>query len=152
MKRDGVELSRKARELACRMMVNALKFHGVEVLAFCVGKKHWHGLLKCPTTTRDGKNVVDVILAHMEKSLQSLGTAVPRLLRNRIARHFIGIAKKESARALSRDKLADPGGVWASGCGVKPIKDRRHQVKVVKYIRDHKLEGAIVWLWFNALD
>ncbi len=35
----------------------------------------------------------------------------------------MGIAKKESARALSREGLAEFGGVWAKGCGVKPIKD-----------------------------
>jgi hypothetical protein len=130
-------------------MVKALKFHGVDVLTFCVGKRHWHALLKCPRTMRDGRLVVDALIEHMEKSL---GTAVPRLLRNRIARHFIGIAKKESARALSREGLANLGGVWAGGCGVKPIIDRRHHVKVVKYIRDHRLDGAVVWLWFNALD
>jgi hypothetical protein len=90
--------------------------------------------------------VEDVVRSHVEKSL---GTAVPRLWRNRVARHFMGIAKKESARKLSREGLAEPGGVWASGCGVKPVKDRRHQVRVVKYIRDHRAKGAYVWLWLH---
>jgi REP element-mobilizing transposase RayT len=132
MKRDGVELTPQARTVACAVMVKALKFHGVEVIALCVGKKHSHALIKCPKKKRNGK---------------SLGTAVPRLWRNRIARHFMGIAKKESARALSKAALAQPGGVWAGGCGVKPIKDRRHHVRVVKYIHDHKAQGAVVWLW-----
>ena len=33
MKRDGVELSVEARRVACRVMVEALRFHNVEVLA-----------------------------------------------------------------------------------------------------------------------
>src|SRR5436190_19615284 len=48
MKKSGVTLTRKAREAACRKMLSALQFHGVQVIALCVGGRHWHGLLKCP--------------------------------------------------------------------------------------------------------
>jgi REP element-mobilizing transposase RayT len=146
MKRDGIELTPEAREHASRAMVAALKFHGVEVLAWSVGRRHYHGLIRCPNKTRNGRSVVQALEDHMRKSL---GTAAPRLWRNRVARHFVGIAKKESARALSREGLAPPGGVWTRGCGVKPIRDRNHQVNVVGYIRDHQLQGAFVYLWFN---
>jgi hypothetical protein len=149
MKRDGVELSKGARECACKMMVQALKFHGVEVVALCVGRTRYHALIKCPKIDRYGCDVYTQVKTHLEKSL---GTAVPRLWRNRIARHFIGIAKKESARALSREKLAAPGGVFAAGCGVKPIKDRTHEIRCTKYIRNHIKEGAVVWLWFNPSE
>ncbi|MEA2710974.1 MAG: hypothetical protein QOF78_3575 [Phycisphaerales bacterium] len=148
MKREGVELSVAARRVACRAMVQALQFHHVEVLALCVGKKGWHALIRCPKKTRDGKTIEQMLKSHAEKSL---GIAIPRLWRNRIARHFTGLAKKESARALSREGLAEPGGIWAGGCGVKPIKDRTHQTRAVKYIRDHVLQGAFVWLWLQEL-
>jgi hypothetical protein len=148
MKREGVELSVEARRLACRVMAQALKFHGVEVLALCVGERGWHALIRCPKIDRKGRNVEEFLKITHEKSL---GTAVPRLWRNRVARHFMGIAKKESARALSRTKLVEPGGVWAKGCGVKPIKHRKHEVRVVKYIRDHIKQGAFIWLWFHRI-
>jgi REP element-mobilizing transposase RayT len=127
MKREGVTLKKAARKVACEKMLEALRFHGVEVIAICVGGQHWHALIRCP-------------------SRESRGIAIPRLWRNRIARHFMGIAKKESARALSREGLAEFGGVWAKGCGVKPIKDRRHQLKAAKYIFDHRKKGAAVFL------
>src|SRR5688572_27376081 len=121
MTRPGVTLSRAARKAACAKMVEALKFYKVEVLALCVGGRHWHVLARFPS---------------MERS-KSRGIAIPRLWRNRTARHYMGIAKKESARALSREQLAPAGGVWAKGCGVKLVKDRRHQVRVFRYILEH---------------
>src|SRR5438094_10641351 len=41
MTREGVELSWDARVLACRKMVQALRFHYAEVADFCVGKIHY---------------------------------------------------------------------------------------------------------------
>ncbi len=60
-------------------------------------------------------------------------------------RKWAGIAKKESARALSRAALADPGGVWAARSHCKTIRDREHQLEVVRYILSHASEGAAVW-------
>jgi len=57
----------------------------------------------------------------------------------------MGIAKWRSARDLTDAGLAKPGGVWAVRCGLKPIHDRRHQLYVAQYIRDHAAEGAAVW-------
>src|SRR6476660_443916 len=42
MKHEGVELSVAARKAACDAMVKALRVHGVEVLALCVGRTGWH--------------------------------------------------------------------------------------------------------------
>jgi hypothetical protein len=134
MARPGVTLSSAARKVACDKMVEALRFHQVEALALCVGGRHWHVLARFPSRTQS----------------KSRGIAIPRLWRNRDARHYMGIAKKESARALSKLQLASAGGVWAKGCGVKPVKDRRHQLRVFGYILEHAKQGAEVWSFRDA--
>src|SRR5438093_3751255 len=42
MKRQRVVLTPEQRAFACRAMVGALLSLAVEVIAFCVGGKHWH--------------------------------------------------------------------------------------------------------------
>jgi len=61
-----------------------------------------------------------------------------------LARHYVGIAKKDSARALSDAGLAAPGGVWTARGSIKPIKQRRQQLRVVRYIRGHASHDAVV--------
>lgn len=61
-------------------------------------------------------------------------------------RKWIGIAKKESARALSRAELVPPGGVWAARSHCKPITDRKHQLDAYNYIADHATRHAATWL------
>lgn len=63
---------------------------------------------------------------------------------------WIGIAKKESALAISEQGLAPPGGVWAIGSHAEPIADREHQLTAAQYIADHEKEGAIVWAIWRA--
>jgi len=65
-------------------------------------------------------------------------------------RKWTGIAKKESAKALSTASLAAPGGVWAVRSHAKPIRDREHQLIVARYIADHESEGAAVWAVWQA--
>src|SRR3954470_13853130 len=43
MKRHRVELTPEQRVFACNAFVDALLERDVEVPAFCVAKKHWHG-------------------------------------------------------------------------------------------------------------
>jgi len=64
---------------------------------------------------------------------------------DRRPRRWVGIAKKESARAVSREGLAEAGGVWAVRCRCGPIRDRAHQVAVAGYIEAHAEAGAVVW-------
>ena len=120
MKRARVVLNPEQRGIACRVMVEALLYHKVEVLSFCVGAKHWQGLVR----------------------FHAPGTI---LTKDRLARHLMGIAKKRSARYLSDAQLVDRGGVWAKRCRPMPINDRAHQVRVFGYIRDHRKKGAAVW-------
>src|SRR5215212_6008262 len=45
MKRKRVVLTPEQREFACSAFVNALLEREVDVATFCVGAKHWHGML-----------------------------------------------------------------------------------------------------------
>ncbi|MBX3357916.1 MAG: hypothetical protein KF745_05765 [Phycisphaeraceae bacterium] len=60
-------------------------------------------------------------------------------------RRWIGLAKKDSARALSSAGLVPLGGVWATRSHCKPIVDREHQLNVARYIANHAQENATVW-------
>lgn len=135
MTRPKVELPPDARIVACQVMVESLLFRRVELIALSVGGRHWHGLAR-----------FDAINAEQSRAIAIAGFA-----KNRQPRFLIGIAKKCAARALSEIGLVDRGGVWAGRGGVKPIKDRDHQVNAAKYIFDHHLEGAAVWYLGNFL-
>jgi REP element-mobilizing transposase RayT len=61
-------------------------------------------------------------------------------------RHWVGLAKKHASLSLRQAGLRDTeGGLWSKKCGVKPVKDRDHQVSVFHYIDDHQLEGGKIW-------
>ena len=118
MKRDAVYLCPRSRDVAAAVMLAALQHHKVDVAALCVGETHYHVLARFFSAAGKGC---------------------------RLPRRLMGVAKKEAARALSREGLAEPGGVFAGGCGRRWIKDRRHQVTVVHYILRHAREGASTW-------
>ena len=125
MKRPGVYLPEDARHVGCAAMVEALEFHDAEPIAVCVGRVHWHALIR------------PIPQGRSPRAGAMRGDRSPRLV--------MGPAKRESARAMSRLGVVELGGVWARGCGRRWIKDRRHQVTVVHYIQKHAREGAATW-------
>jgi hypothetical protein len=128
MKRPVVTLSWDARVAACRKTVDALRYHEVQVADLCVGARHWHALARFVPLDRESWFIIE-----MEGDT------------DRDPRRLMGIAKKESARELSRQHLAAPGGVWAGGCGRRFIKNEWHYDTVRKYIPDHAKQGAAVY-------
>ena len=120
MKRERVKLTPEQRAVACRVIVESLLYHRVEVLAVAVSAKHWHVLAR----------------------FHELGSI---LTTDRSARRLMGIAKKNSARALSDAGMVARGGVWALRCRPLPVKSRDHQVRVFGYLRKHRAKGAVVW-------
>ena len=130
MKRPGVVLSWEARVVACRTMVEALNYHEVQVAELIVGGRHWHALARFFPLSEDAWRSIE---------MQCLS-------KNREPRHLMGIAKKESARALSKLGLVEPGGVWARGCGRRYVKNEGHfNYLVEKYLPDHARRGAAVY-------
>ncbi|MEM6553349.1 MAG: hypothetical protein AAF750_14625 [Planctomycetota bacterium] len=100
--------------------------HGLQVIAIAVGGEHLHLLGKFPAPQKP------------TDSIRGLRATDP-------VRHFVGIAKKESAKALVRSGLTAPGGVWAKRGKIVAVKDRTHQLNVFRYIAKHEREGAAVW-------
>jgi hypothetical protein len=127
MTRPAVELSARARRAACHAIAQALLFHHVELVELAVCTTHFHLLARFTP------------LVPQAHGLQSVGFV------DDPPRHYVGIAKKESARALSKAGLVAPGGVWAKRCKVVAIRSREHQLQVVRYIREHSAQGAAVW-------
>ena len=54
----------------------------------------------------------------------------------------VGKIKRYASFAI-RDQMN--GRVWATGCGVKPIHDKAHQVNAFNYILQHR--GQRCWVW-----
>ncbi len=104
-------------------MVEALRFHKIEVNDLAVSPMHFHLLAGFALVRRIAniKNISDP------------------------TRHYVGIAKSRSSRALSEAGLMDRGGIWAKRTKIVPIQDRGHLENVVQYIQDHAKEGAFVW-------
>ena len=66
--------------------------------------------------------------------------------RNAILRHLLGRAKRAALITLAGAGRKAPGRpLWARRTKILRIQDRADQVTVVQYIRDHALEGAVVW-------
>ena len=66
---------------------------------------------------------------------------------DREPKHWLGVAKKESSHYCKQTGHAPEGGIWATGAKCLPIRDRSHFHNVRKYIRDHVLKGAIIWVY-----
>ncbi len=127
MPRDAVHLNRHARRLACSEMLASLQRHRVKVVAVSVDDHHFH------------------ILARFVP----MDAETPRSVTTSI-RKLVGIAKKDSARALSNRDLVRSGGLWAARFRILAITSRSHQVNVARYIADHARRGAAVWACWQA--
>jgi hypothetical protein len=125
MKRERVILTPAQRKFACLVMGESLLYRQVDLLDLCVGAKHWHILARCLVPN-------DYLGARKYKDP------------HRDPRHLVGLAKKRSAREMSRIGLIAEGGVWAIRCSPLPIRDMDHLANVAKYILDHRKQGAEV--------
>jgi hypothetical protein len=65
---------------------------------------------------------------------------------NRDAARLIGQAKGKCARMMSKAGIVPEGGIWGKKCRVRPVKDRKHQLNIAKYIHAHRKKGAAVIL------
>jgi hypothetical protein len=61
------------------------------------------------------------------------------------ARVTVGSAKRHAWFRLRESGWS--GRLWAKGCGLRRIRNRRHQLNVYRYILRHEREGAYVWAW-----
>ncbi len=63
----------------------------------------------------------------------------------KLARPWSGLAKKH-AWFVARDR-GWRSKMWGKRGKQDPVRDRRHQVNVYRYILNHEKEGAWVWRW-----
>jgi hypothetical protein len=157
MKRDEVFLDWEHRVIACREMGRTLVHHGVELLDLCVCAAHYHLLARFTPVRSDESPGIQIPglpegsrIPGLPGEIQIPGLPKGKDLDTfevlkRVARHYVGIAKKNSSRALSDAGLVSPGGVWAVRGSIEPVADRQHQLNVVRYVRDHAARGAAVW-------
>jgi hypothetical protein len=61
------------------------------------------------------------------------------------ARHWSGLAKKHAWFVARESGWTTK--MWGKRGKQAPIKDRRHQLNVYRYIMNHAKEGAWVWCW-----
>ena len=155
MKGAEVLLDPQHRAIACREMSQTLLFHQIELVDLCVSAAHYHLLARF--TPVEEERSPGITIPGSPLGIVPPGMVIPGLREEdvvhmdryevlmRIARHYVGIAKKRSAWAMKSAGVVAPKGVWTIRGSVKAIVDRQHQLRVVKYIRDHGLHGAAVW-------
>jgi REP element-mobilizing transposase RayT len=61
-------------------------------------------------------------------------------------RHWVGMAKRNAAFAVRAVEEGAAGGIWSKKSKCEPVRDRAHQVNVVRYIVAHGRRGAEVWV------
>lgn len=66
------------------------------------------------------------------------------------ARAFMGVAKKHVWFVLRDRGWAHK--VWGKRGKALPVRDRRHQLNVYRYIMDHEKEGAWVWTMLSRKE
>ena len=162
MRRSPIRLNAAARRIACHVMVESLSRRGVEVIALCVDDHHYHILARFPKPTefglvhRVGNISSGSVIGATPENVQgrgpsSVGLNAPTRKDGNdilaVIRHLVGVAKKESALALSKAGHCEKGagGIWAKRCRALSVKDRAHQLNVYQYIVEHAQRGAAVW-------
>lgn len=131
LKSPPMILNWEQRVIVCQTMADALEFHKIWFEELAVGPKHFHLLAQFPPdrTMSNGRPILDP------------------------ARHFTGIAKKESARRLSALGLKPQDPTWAEKSHPLPIADEDHWRNVKHYIREHVHQGgALHSILFKAPD
>ena len=124
LKNPPVILSMQQRLIACEKFAEAMNFHKICFEDSAITSKHFHVLAQFPPdrVMSNGRPIMDA------------------------PRHYIGIAKKESARALSKLGLKPQGATWAEKSHPEPIEDEGH-LEYVKnvYIPRHYHEGGAIY-------
>jgi hypothetical protein len=133
MRTPVVTLSPDDRIVVCRAMGDRLLDYRVELVDLAVGGKHFHLLARFPRTLELRK-----------------GAGPPANLlrdgRNPIPRHILGRAKRAASLAMTRlGRKPEGHSLWARRAKTLPIRGRGHQLAVVRYIRSHARQGAVVW-------
>lgn len=130
MKRDPVKLASHLRGIVLDAITNDLVRSSVDVLCAELDAVHLHVLACFPK--RDVRKQIGWAKLHSTVALKAHCDTVG---------FDLGLEKGE--------------GIWGKRCGVKPIRNRDHQLETVAYILDHAAQGAEVWItpeWRDRAD
>ena len=142
MKRAPVKLNLSQRTVVCKELANSLLYQGVELVDLCVDVTHTHILARFVPLEDPGVQTPGLVLPG---DIESLSDFQWNDQLKRVARQKIGLAKSRSARALSADGFLPPGRLWGIRGLVKPVRNRKHQLQIVRYIRNHAKNNAVIW-------
>ncbi|MEM9881903.1 MAG: hypothetical protein AAF800_03160 [Planctomycetota bacterium] len=132
MSGNAVVLSTAARQVVRLEVVDSLLRRDVELLAVAVAATHLHVLGRFPC----GK----------KPTFGERGLPATSAVKDPV-RHFMGQAKQWSAKRLKHEGLISAPHVWAKRGKIVRVRDRPHQLNVLRYILRHADEGAAVWSW-----
>jgi hypothetical protein len=139
MRRAPVHLTWEQRVVVCGAMVEALRYYRVEVVDWTVTATHFHGLARFPSLS----------VADNAQALRAWGLVKANSLqdgRDPIPRFLLGKAKAWALHQIKMQNLwTGPAGIWGVRSMLEPVRDRPHQLAVVRYIRGHAQEGGAVW-------
>lgn len=135
MKYQTVKLTAPCRHLVCVTMAATLLDYDVELVEISVSSMHFHILCRYPLQLPQGPD------AARDKPRNLLKDG-----RDPIPRHILGRAKRAASIALLKSGYKLEGKPqWSRRTKFEPIKNRQHQLAVVKYIRHHIEEDAAIW-------
>lgn len=130
MKRDPVRLARHLRGVVVDAVCTYLVEHAIDVLCAEIDAVHLHVLARFPK--RNVRDQIGWAKYRATKDLKAHCSAVG---------FDLGLKRGE--------------GIWGKRCGVKPIRNRHHQLEVVAYILDHAHAGGVTWItpgWRDRAD
>jgi hypothetical protein len=133
MEREPILLTPIQRRLICTLIVDYLNHVDVTYADLCVSATHFHLLVKVPPAARDR-----IVGLNEHNALKDGRNPLPRYLLGRIK-------MRTSLEMRKSGHHTAPGGLWGVRSKIIPIHDRNHQLRVVRYIRNHRREGAAVW-------
>ncbi|MBI1372562.1 MAG: hypothetical protein GC159_07350 [Phycisphaera sp.] len=126
-----VALSTEQRRVACEAMIDKLTRDAVEVIALAVMSNHWHLLARYPQLTDEQRR-------RASKSIIHDG-------RDPAPRYFTGRARAHASFELREQSLKPASPVWAKRPKFDPVRDRKHQLNIARYIRNHRHQGGWVY-------
>jgi hypothetical protein len=133
MTRPVVVLTPQQRDVICQAIGEYLSRFQITFAECCVSATHAHLLAQIPPSAHQ-------LITGMTPGNVLIDGRSP------LPRHLVGRIKAHTTFTLrSRGLRNDAGGLWGVRSKIIPIRDRDHQLNVVRYIRSHTEEGASVW-------
>jgi hypothetical protein len=151
MPRDAVFIPRDLRGVVRDHFVQSLQHYHVEVVALSVGGVHFHLLARFVPVDVDPYAhlaALNLKLTHARKPTPSGGGVQLHAYDHDPApRRILGLTRAFVTHELKKKGhfAQVAGGLWAQRPRCQPVSNRRHQLAVAGYIRNHCEQGSAVF-------